>query len=145
MSMSWKVVGNAFRISFGMLAWTDVFPLATSFFTLLSRTSLLKLLNKVAFFWASCLKDEVIWTMIEDNSDYTIACWGVVDRVVTFWGWSLEGGFFCKCHIYWGMCWRCVRIYDWGEPTVSYKWTGWVWINARLKFKTPGKLPIISE
>ena len=39
--------------------------------------------------------------------------------------------------------------YDWGEPAVSYRWTGWVWEitgwssgNNRLEFKTAGKLMI---
>ena len=35
--------------------------------------------------------------------------------------------------------------YGWGEPAVSYKRTGWVWENNRLKFKMAGKLPIIKE
>ena len=25
------------------------------------------------------------------------------------------------------LSWVCVGTYDWGEPAVSYKWTGWVW------------------
>ena len=35
--------------------------------------------------------------------------------------------------------------YDREELAISYRWTGWVLINNRWKFKTAGKLPIILE
>ena len=31
------------------------------------------------------------------------------------------------------------------EPAVSYRWTGWVWENNRLKLETSGGLPITLE
>ena len=34
---------------------------------------------------------------------------------------------------------------EWGEPTLSYGWTGWVWENNGLKLKTPSKSPIVLE
>jgi len=32
-----------------------------------------------------------------------------------------------------------------GELTATYRWTGWILENNRLKFGTSGKLPLILE
>ena len=39
---------------------------------------------------AFCLKDEAIWAMPRVFYDYTMACWGVIGKVVAYGGLSLE-------------------------------------------------------